>query len=68
MNEVDFEKDFLENIRTEAAATGEGTCAAFVNEMANYLIGAEVIQDFTPAFYTSILSGRGNAVCRIDGY
>lgn len=68
MNEVDFEKDFLENIRTEAAATGVGTCAAFVKEMADYLVNAEVMQDFMPAFYTGILTGRGSSICRIDGY
>lgn len=50
MDAQEFRKDFLENVKAEAAATGEGSCAAFVGAMAQYLIEAEVLPDFTPSF------------------
>lgn len=58
MDAQEFRKDFLENVKAEAAATGEGSCAAFVGSMAQYLVEAEVLPDFTPAFYTSTTSKR----------
>ena len=66
MDAQEFRKDFLENVKAEAAATGEGSCAAFVDSMAQYLVEAEVLPDFTPAFYTSITSKR--KIYRVDGY
>ncbi|MBS6958953.1 MAG: hypothetical protein KH225_11155, partial [Proteobacteria bacterium] len=53
-------------MKAEAAATGEGSCAAFVEAMAQYLIEAEVLPDFTPSFYTSTTSTRKRY--RVDGY
>lgn len=66
MDAQEFRKDFLENIKAEAAATGEGSCAAFVGSVAQYLVEAEVLPDFTPAFYTSTTSKR--KIYRVDGY
>ena len=66
MDTQEFRKDFLENVKAEAAATGEGSCAAFVDSMAQYLIEAEVLPDFTPSFYTSTTSTR--KIYRVDGY
>ena len=66
MDAQEFRKDFLENVKAEAAATGEGSCAAFVGAMAQYLIEAEVLPDFTPSFYTSTTSTRKRY--RVDGY
>ena len=66
MDAQEFRKDFLENVKAEAAATGEGSCAAFVGSMAQYLVEAEVLPDFTPAFYTSTTSKR--KIYRVDGY
>ena len=66
MNAQEFRKDFLENVKAEAAATGEGSCAAFVDSMAQYLIEAEVLPDFSPSFYTSTTSTR--KIYRVDGY
>ncbi len=66
MDAQEFRKDFLENVKAEAAATGEGSCAAFVDSMAQYLIEAEVLPDFTPSFYTSTTSTR--KIYRVDGY
>lgn len=66
MDTVEFRKDFLENVKSEAAVTGEGSCAAFVENMAEYLIEAEVLPDFTPCFY--IGTGKGNKKYRVDGY
>lgn len=66
MDAQEFRKDFLENIKVEAVASGEGSCAAFVSNMAQYLIDAEVLPDFIPSFYTGI--GKGNKKYRVDGY
>ena len=65
MDTQEFKKDFIESIKTAAAVTGEGSCAAFVDNMAEYLIDAEVLSDFTPSFYT----GRAvRSKFRVDGY
>lgn len=65
MNAIEFKKDFIESIKTAAAVTGEGSCASFVDNMAQYLIDAEVLADFAPSFYTG-KNGRYNY--RVDGY
>lgn len=65
MNAIVFKKDFIESIKTAAAVTGEGSCASFVDNMAQYLIDAEVLADFAPSFYTG-KNGRYNY--RVDGY
>lgn len=65
MDSRDFKKDFLENIKTAAAVTGEGSCAAFVDNMAQYLIETEVLPDFVPSFYTG---KKGSRKYRVDGY
>ena len=65
MDSAEFKKDFLESIKTAAAVTGEGSCAAFVDNVAQYLIDAEVLSDFTPSFYTGRL---GRSRYRVDGY
>lgn len=52
MDSAEFKKDFIESIKTVAAVTGEGSCASFVDNMAQYLIDAEALADFTPSFYT----------------
>ncbi len=65
MDALEFKKDFLESIKSAAAVTGEGSCASFVDNMSQYLIDAEVLSDFSPAFYT----GRnGRNKYRVDGY
>ena len=66
MDAQEFRKDFLENIKAEAATTGEGSCASFVEDMARYLIDAEVLPDFNPSFYTNVTSSRKKY--RVDGY
>ena len=65
MDSAEFKKDFLESIKTAAAVTGEGSCAAFVDNIAQYLIDAEVLSDFNPSFYTNKL---GRNKYRVDGY
>lgn len=66
MDGQDFRKDFLESVKSESIATGEGSCAAFIGNMANYLIDADVLPDFYPSFYVGI--GKGNKRYRVDGY
>lgn len=65
MNTIEFKKNFIESIKTAAAVTGEGSCASFADNMAQYLIDAEVLADFAPSFYTG-KNGRYNY--RVDGY
>lgn len=66
MDTEEFRKDFLENVKSEAVTTGEGSCAAFVGNVAEYLIDAEALPDFTPCFYIGI--GKSNKRLRVDGY
>lgn len=66
MEYMEFREEFLEEVRSDAAVTGEGTCASFVSGMANYLIESEVLPDFTPAYKNGI--GKGNKKYRVDGY
>lgn len=66
MDYAEFREEFLESIKADAAVSGEGTCASFVSEMANYLIESEVLMDFTPAFRSG--TGKNNKKYRIDGY
>lgn len=65
MDVQEFRKDFLENVKAEAATMGEGSCAAFVEDMAQYLVDAEVLPDFNPSFYTNT---AGRKKYRVDGY
>ncbi len=65
MDSGEFKKDFLESIKTAAAVTGEGSCAAFVDNMSQYLTDSEVLSDFNLSFYTG-KSGRSKY--RVDGY
>lgn len=66
MDAQEFRKDFLENVKAEAVASGEGSCAAFVDDMAQYLVEAEVLPDFNPSFYTNTAPNRKKY--RVDGY
>ena len=66
MDVLDFHKDFLEEVKATAATEGEGSNAAFVNIVAGYLVNAEVLSDFTPAFYLGV--GKNNRKIRVDGY
>ena len=66
MDVRDFHKDFLEEIKATAATEGSGSNAAFVNIATSYLINAEVLSDFTPAFY--IGTGKNSRKIRVDGY
>lgn len=66
MDAQEFRKDFMESVKSEAAATGEGSCASFVSDFAAYLLEAEVLTDFNPSFYVG--TGKRNKQFRIDGY
>ena len=68
MDTMEFKKEFLESIKTAAAVTGEGSCAAFVDSMSQYLIDSEVLSDFTPSFYTGLGGRTGRSKYRVDGY
>lgn len=66
MTSAEFREDFLETVKSDATITGEGTCAAFVSNMADYLREAEVLPDFSPAYKTG--TGKNNKKYRVDGY
>lgn len=66
MDAQEFRKDFMENVRAEAAATGEGSCASFVGSFAEYLQEAEVLLDFTASYFEG--TGKRNRKFRVDGY
>lgn len=66
MDVHDFHKDFLEEIKATAATEGAGSNAAFVSITTSYLVNAEVLSDFTPAFYSGTV--KGNRKIRVDGY
>ena len=66
MDVRDFHKDFLEEIKATAATEGAGSNAAFVNIATSYVVNAEVLSDFTPAFYLG--TGKNNRKIRVDGY
>lgn len=65
MNSLEFKKELLESAKVAASATGEGSCASFVEKMAEYLIDAEVIPDFNSSFYKG---QKGSHKYRVDGY
>lgn len=65
MDSQEFKKDFLENVKAAASVTGEGSCASFVENMAQYLIDTEVIPEFYPSFYKG---QKGSHKYRVDGY
>lgn len=54
MEAQDFRKDFLEDIKADALATGEGSCASFVSSFARYLQEAEYLMDFTSSYFEGI--------------
>lgn len=66
MDAIEFGKDFMENVKSEAAVSGEGKCAVFVNNMASYLVEAEVLGDFSGSFYVG--TGKSGKKYRVDGY
>lgn len=66
MDAQEFRKDFLEDIKADALATGEGSCASFVNSFARYLQDAEYLLDFTSSYFEG--TGKQNRKLRVDGY
>lgn len=66
MDAQEFRKDFIEGVKAEAAATGEGSIASFVNAFAQYLQEAEFLMDFTGTYFEG--TGKRNRKLRVDGY
>ena len=65
MDVKEFQKDFLEEVKATAATEGGGSNAAFVSVASSYLVNAEVLTDFTCAFYLGMVGSRK---LRVDGY
>lgn len=66
MDAQEFRQDFMEDVRAEAVASGEGSCASFVSSFAQYLQEAEYLMDFTASYYEG--TGKRNRKFRVDGY
>lgn len=66
MDAQEFRKDFLEDIKADALATGEGSCASFVMALARYLQEANYLLDFTSSYFEG--TGKLNRKLRVDGY
>lgn len=66
MDLQEFRKDILETSKANAAADGTGSSAAYAGAVAQYLVDAEVLPDFVPAFYSG--EGWHNRRLRVDGY
>ena len=66
MDVKEFQEDFIQGVKSAAAAVGEGSSAAFVDLATNILIEAEVLSDFTPSFYQGV--GKNGRKLRVDGY
>lgn len=65
MDAEEFKKDFLEGVKAASVATGEGSCACFVENVASYLIDNEILPDFTPCYFQG---EYGRKKYRVDGY
>lgn len=66
MDAQEFRKDFLEDIKADAAATGEGSCASFVTAFAHYLQETDYLLDLTSSYFEGV--GKQNRKLRVDGY
>ena len=66
MDTQEFKKDFLEEVKADALATGEGSCASFATLFANYLQEADYLLDFTASFFEGV--GKHNRKINVDGY
>jgi len=61
----DYRKDYIESVKSSAAADTEGTVATFVKVTLDNLVEAEIIPDYELCYY----SGRtGRKLCRVDAY
>ncbi|WP_336011064.1 AIPR family protein [Acinetobacter calcoaceticus] len=66
MDVQEFRKDFLEDVKADAAITGEGSTASFVSAFAYYLQEADYLSDFNTCFFDGV--GKRNRKLRVDGY
>ena len=65
MDSTEFKKDFLDDVKAASVATGEGSCACFVENVASYLVDSEILPDYTPCYF---LGDFKRKKYRIDGY
>ena len=66
MNHEEFVHDFFDDVNREAVASGEGTSASFVKTMMKYVVSAEFVPEYIPAFYKG--TGLRGKNLRVDGY
>lgn len=66
MDAQEFRKDFLEEVKINAIATGEGSCASFVSAFSRRLQDIEFLSDFTSSYFEG--TGKYNKKIRVDGY
>lgn len=61
----DYRKDFLENVKSSAAADTEGTVATFVRVATDYLVDTEIVPECELCYYSTRI---GRKMCRVDAY
>ena len=66
MDTLEFRNEFMEDVKADALATGEGSCASFVSAFSQYLQEAEYLLDFTASYFEG--TGKQNRKLRVDGY
>jgi len=66
MEVLEFQKDFLEEVKVATSLSGEGSVATFVSVATSYMINSEALPDFSPAFFLG--TGKSNRKIRVDGY
>ena len=65
MDAAEFKKDFLDDVKAASVTTGEGSCACFVENAADYLVENQILPEFNPCYYIGEYKRKKY---RIDGY
>ncbi len=61
----EFRSDFIADVKASATATGDGSCASFVDEAAGYLEDNDLMPDHTACYFTGEYRRKR---FRIDGF
>lgn len=65
MNAIEYKQVFLEEVKSNGQISGDGSCAAFVEKMANHLEETQNLPGFNAAYHSGT---RSKKTRRIDGY
>ena len=63
----DFRKDFIEEVKADAATSGIGSSAAFLQTSSAYMLNSDILPDaITPSYFEG--EGKHKRKIRVDGY